>query len=72
MADLFPTSRLRTKNGRYATREQVISERNADAATYWRMQAEIYRRQADALAKSVALLERQLSQIRTTLSTINF
>ena len=70
--DLFPQQQLRLKDGRFATKAQVISERNAEAASYWRAQAEMYKRQADALAKSVALLERKMAEIKTTLLTIKF
>lgn len=67
---LFPSEVLRTRDGRFATEAQVISERNAEAAAYWRREAETYKRQADVLAASVVRLEHQLDEIKRTLKSI--
>ena len=58
----------RDRRGRFATPEHVLYEKTAQENKYLRLQLETYKRQAEALSRSVSTLERKLAVARELLN----
>ncbi|MCH3993018.1 MAG: hypothetical protein LKH27_08210 [Prevotella sp.] len=61
---LFEEQKPRDRFGRFATRERAYADRQKEECSYWKLQAEKYRRMTESAIKANIIKDRVIKELR--------